>query len=159
MAAITGLACGIKWPNDVQIEGKKIAGILVESRVTSDRRATWVLGIGLNVNLDPSTDPQLQDVATSIASVSGSTVSLDIVQATLLANLESLFDAMKANPASMIAHWRDRLTTLGQEITVHERDRVLSGVAVDVDKNGRLLLRTSDNMVHVLAEGDVTLRG
>ena len=155
---MAGVECGIKWPNDIQVDGMKIAGILVEARVTSDRRSNWVLGIGLNVNVDLSSNPQLQDIATSIASVSGEAISLDDVESALLTNLDSQFNAMKADRAASINRWRDRLTTLGKEITVHERDRVLTGVAVDVDRNGHLLLRTSDKMVHVLAEGDVTLR-
>ena len=159
VAAVIGEGCGIKWPNDVQVAGKKIAGVLVESRVLSDGQATSVLGIGLNVNLDPSSDPQLEQIATSIANVLGETVDLDEVEAALLANLDDQIDAMMANAPSVIERWRARLTTIGQEITVHARDRVLTGVAVDVDHNGHLLLRTSDRMVHRLAEGDVTLRG
>jgi BirA family biotin operon repressor/biotin-[acetyl-CoA-carboxylase] ligase len=158
VAAIAGLECGIKWPNDVQVDGRKIAGVLVEARVTSDRRSMWVMGVGLNVNMDPTRDPQLDGIATSISHASGNAADLDTVQDTLLANLDSEFDAMTADPAVTIHRWKAQLTTLGQEITVHERDRVLTGVAVDVDRNGHLLLRTNDRMVHVLVEGDVTLR-
>lgn len=158
VAGIAGLESGIKWPNDVEVNGRKIAGVLVEARVTSDRCAIWVMGVGLNVNLDPSSYPQLDGAATSISDASGNAADLDTVQNALLANLDSEFDTMKADPAVTINRWKARLTTLGQKITVHERNRVLTGVAIDVDRNGHLLLRTNDRMVHVLTEGDVTLR-
>lgn len=159
VASVAGVDCGIKWPNDVQISGKKISGVLVEGRITSDRQSTWVLGIGLNVNLNPSDAPQLDGIATSISETLGAGADLDTVQTTLLMNLDAHFEAMKTNPDVSVNRWKSRLTTLGQEITVHQRDTVLTGVAVDVDRNGHLLLRTSDSMVHVLVEGDVTLRG
>ena len=158
VTTITGVNCGIKWPNDVEINGKKIAGILIETRVTVDRRAQWVLGIGVNVNLDPSTVPSLHHIATSMMVAAGGTVSLEYVQSTLLENLEHQFNEMDSNSLAPLKQWKALLTTIGKEITVHGREGTLSGIAVDVDHNGHLLLRTRNNMVHVLPEGDVTLR-
>jgi BirA family biotin operon repressor/biotin-[acetyl-CoA-carboxylase] ligase len=159
VTAITSVECGIKWPNDVQVGGKKIAGVLVETRVSNPRDSTSVLGIGLNVNLDPRSNPQLQDLATSIANITGKPSKLNMVQSSLLKSLDSAFNEMQVNPSSLMDRWRSSLSTIGQEITIHERNRTLTGVAIDVDHNGYLLLRTRDNLVHVLAEGDVTLRG
>jgi biotin-(acetyl-CoA carboxylase) ligase len=110
------------------------------------------------VNLDPSSNPQLQDLASSIANISGKPSKLNVVQACLLKCLDSAFNEMQVNPSSLIDRWRSSLSTIGSEITIHERNRTLTGVAIDVDRNGYLLLRTRDNLVHVLAEGDVTLR-
>ena len=123
--------------------------------VAAGMSAAMLAGAGLAL---AAPDGAAGATATSISDASGNAADLDTVQNALLANLDSEFDTMKADPAVTINRWKARLTTLGQKITVHERNRVLTGVAIDVDRNGHLLLRTNDRMVHVLTEGDVTLR-
>ena len=156
--AIAGITCSIKWPNDVIINGLKIAGVLVESRVDTDGQGTAVVGIGLNVNLDVAAHSDISDVATSLMAETGKQHALRLVAGALLTSLESaLHEAMDGDKA--IARWRLALDTLGKEITVHQRAQTLAGIAEDVDDAGRLLLRTADGSLHALAEGDVSLSG
>jgi BirA family biotin operon repressor/biotin-[acetyl-CoA-carboxylase] ligase len=156
--AVAGIGCAIKWPNDVIVNGLKIAGVLVESRVDTDGGGAAVVGIGLNVNLGTGGHADLAGIATSLSAETGGEHDLRIVAASLLTSLESALKAM-LGPGQIIERWRSILDTLGQEITVHQRERTLTGTAEDVDDAGHLLLRTADGMLHTLSEGDVTLNG
>jgi len=155
---VAGIACAIKWPNDVIVNGLKIAGVLVESRVDTDGEGAAVVGIGLNVNLDVGTHADLAGIATNLSTETGREHDLRIVAASLLSNLDSALKAM-IDGGQTIERWRAILDTLGQEISVHQRERTLTGTAEDVDDAGRLLLRTADGILHTLAEGDVTING
>lgn len=155
---ILGAPCGIKWPNDVQVGGKKIAGVLVESQITTDGAGFAILGIGLNVNLAPDAFVGIAETATSLAIESGDAVGLDRVEETLLRHLDKALATLANGTTNVVDRWRTHLSTLGEQINVHTRDGVLAGEAVDVDERGALLLRDSRGTIHRLLEGDVTLR-
>jgi BirA family biotin operon repressor/biotin-[acetyl-CoA-carboxylase] ligase len=148
----------IKWPNDVLAGGRKIAGVLVESRVTTDGNGFLVVGIGLNVNLDPPRFQSIADTATSLTVSRGSSVDMDEVEGTLLRTLDQRIAALGSSVDEVLTAWRSRLTTLGKNIAVHTREGVVWGVAEDVDGSGRLLLRDARGRMHTLAEGDVSLQ-
>jgi BirA family biotin operon repressor/biotin-[acetyl-CoA-carboxylase] ligase len=155
---LTSSNCAIKWPNDVHVGGRKIAGVLVEASVDTAGAGVAVLGIGLNVNFDPAKFADISEIATSLAVGAGHRFALDAVEATLFAKLDATIAQMIENPQQTIADWRTSLDTLGHEITVHTRTGALVGIAEDVDEQGQLLLRTPDGKLHTLAEGDVSLR-
>ena len=154
---LCGLACAVKWPNDVHVGGKKLAGVLAEGRVDTTGAGVAVLGIGLNVNLDLARHPELAPTATSLLAETGHAVDLRLAGDTLFRSLDVVHGS--ADPAALVARWRDALDTLGRRVTVRGRDATLSGLAEDVDAAGRLLLRTDDGTLHALSEGDVTLAG
>ena len=157
-----GLVCAIKWPNDVHIGGKKLCGVLAEARTysngTTDTAGAGVavLGIGLNVNLDLAQHPELAGTATSLLAETGHATDLRVAGDALFHSLDACYDA---EPAALVARWRESLDTLGKRVTVRGRDTRLSGLAEEVDATGRLLLRTDDGTLHTLSEGDVTLAG
>lgn len=156
--ALTGGPVGIKWPNDVEIDGKKIAGVLVESQVATDSTGVTVMGIGLNVNLKPQVFGDIAESATSLAVENDSTLGLDEVEAVLFAHLdEEIGLVVESSPAS-IERWRHQLTTLGERVTVSTREGTVVGLAIDVDQHGALVVRTDDGETQVLHEGDVSLR-
>ena len=155
---ILGVQCEIKWPNDVQVGGRKIAGVLVESQITTDGTGFAILGIGLNVNLTPEAFAGIAETATSLAIESGGPMDVDRVEEALLRHLDKALTALANGATSVIAQWRKHLATLGEQVNVHTRDGVVSGEAVNVDEQGALLLRDSRGTVHRLLEGDVTLR-
>jgi BirA family transcriptional regulator, biotin operon repressor / biotin---[acetyl-CoA-carboxylase] ligase len=158
VAEILGIECGIKWPNDVQVNGKKIAGVLVESQVATDGTGVAVMGIGFNVNLAPETFEGIADTATSLATEAGTPVDLDHVEDVLFHNLNMLLPRVSLGVAPVLARWRAHLVTLGQQIAVRTRDGVVEGEAIDVDEGGALLVRTASGLTHRMVEGDVTLR-
>jgi BirA family biotin operon repressor/biotin-[acetyl-CoA-carboxylase] ligase len=154
---VTGLKTAIKWPNDVLIGGKKASGILCESEVRDDSVNHAVVGIALNVNLDPAALPEISDTATSLSKELGRAVPRVDVLVALLEEFESLYNALRQNEPIHL-EWRKRLETLGKNITVTGSSRVYEGCAESVDEDGNLLLREADGNLLTISAGDVTLK-
>jgi BirA family biotin operon repressor/biotin-[acetyl-CoA-carboxylase] ligase len=155
--AATGLAPEIKWPNDVQIGGLKCSGILIDSEMRGDTPAYALVGIGINVNYDPSAEPDLAGVATSIAACTGEPVDREIVLASVLDRMAVLMDCVeRGDPVQ--PRWKARLNTLGRTVNVRGGDKVETGVVEDVTDEGSLVLRRADGSSVVVAAGEVTLR-
>jgi len=153
----TGLKPVIKWPNDIIIEGKKVCGHLIESEVDQETVNSAVLGIGLNVNLDPSLIPEIAETATSLKEVLGEEVSRLEILRTLLVEFDELYHALRqGEPIAKL--WRHRLETLGQQVTVKSGPQIWQGYAESVDRDGSLLLRRPDGSLLTIAAGDVTLQ-
>ena len=153
----TGLKPTIKWPNDVLIDGKKVSGILIESDVQRDAVNYVIVGLALNVNLDPSSIPEIAETATSLKQVLGHDVSRLEMLESLLAEFEKLYSTMRRGEP-IDEEWRGRLETLGKEVTVTCGQDVREGYAESVDEDGNLLLRLEDGRLMTIAAGDVTLR-
>ena len=141
-------ANGIKWPNDVWVDGRKVAGILIEGRPQDG----WaVLGIGLNVATEREEFPEeLRDVATSLRA-SGSAVR---DPRAALDELLPVLDAWLAAPADAVLNeWRERDALRGKRVSWAGG----SGVAAGVDEDGSLLVETDDAGVQSLHAGEVHL--
>jgi BirA family transcriptional regulator, biotin operon repressor / biotin---[acetyl-CoA-carboxylase] ligase len=154
---ITGKMAGIKWPNDVQVQGKKISGILIESGFQAESACYAVIGIGLNVNVDLSVFPELIDIATSMSSESGHSVSRSSVAQELLRQYERWYMAL-LNGGPIFEAWRQRLSTLGQAVCVTSGHNVFEGIATGVDEDGSLRLRQNNGEMLTFPVGDVSLR-
>ena len=148
LARTAALAARLKWPNDVLIAGRKIAGILLESRVVGDT-STAVIAIGIGINLAQRAFPAaLAARATSIAIEAGRTVARD---ATLGALLEA-FDGWRARlegegMAPVRARWLALADTIGRRVSIDG----VSGVAVDLDPDGALVLEDGGRRHRVVA--------
>lgn len=152
-----GLRLDIKWPNDAQANGKKLAGILIES--ASHGGAPFVLvGAGINVNFDPRPYDEIRDIATSVAIELGHEVEREPLLATYLAHFERLYAAAKA-AAEIREAWRARLVTLGRQVHAAWPGGSVDGVAEDVDESGALIVRAASGERVTVEAGDVTLRG
>ncbi len=158
IAAITGLAPAVKWPNDVMIDGRKVSGILVESSVAGGGTVFAVVGIGLNVNLDPSAFPEIEEVATSLFRETGTLLDRTTVLLALLERLDSLYGSVKRG-RSLTDEWAGQLETLGRSVRVRWGDRLLEGRASGVDGDGNLLLAQPDGSTVTVVAGEVTLQG
>lgn len=153
----TGIAPLLKWPNDVQVSGRKLCGILIDVETQGDRPLFALAGIGLNVNYDPSDQPELRDIATSLSTAAGALQDREAVLIAVLAALADRLARSRAGEDVRLA-WRARLATLGQQIAVRSGAQVHEGVAEDVDADGSLLLRTADGRLLTLPAGEVTTR-
>ena len=168
-----GLAPTIKWPNDIRIRGKKLCGILVESAIQDNTVKYAIVGIGINVSLDPSATPDLGEIATSLNIEAGKPVDREEILRHFLQELDKLYLPLResAGPAQTndsgsaqdqqatheaLDEWRGLLETLGQRVEVRWHDEVYTGLAEDVDAVGNLLLRTSDGTLLTLPAGEVT---
>ncbi len=155
----TGVACGIKWPNDILYDGKKLVGILTEMSAEMDAINHIVIGIGVNVNIGADDfPPELRDLATSLFLAAGRHLPrVDILMA-VLEELERVYEqTLGQGFAPVLDEWRRESLTLGRTVDVIGSGRRFSGVAVDIDADGALLVRTADRVERVLA-GDVSIR-
>jgi BirA family biotin operon repressor/biotin-[acetyl-CoA-carboxylase] ligase len=142
-----GVNCAIKWPNDVWIDGRKVAGILVEGR---PREGWAVLGIGLNVDVGlEDLPPELREAATSLR-MAGRAPSLEVMLDTLLGTLEL---RLADPPERVLAAWTERDALRGRRVRWEGGE----GVAGGVDSTGALLVETDAGRV-ALDAGEVHLQ-
>ena len=153
----TGSSPKIKWPNDVMLGGKKVSGILVESVMEGDSVCYAVLGIGLNVNLDPSQNAEISGIATSLEAVAGKPLAREELLRQLLQDLDSLYLKL-CQGQTPLEPWRAMVETLGQNVQVSWRNEIYSGLAEGLDHLGNLQLRLDDGQLLTMTAGDVTLR-
>ncbi len=154
-----GVESRIKWPNDVLVCGKKVAGILCESGYSSTGEPFVVVGIGINLNVSSETLPDsLRSQATSVVDLTG--VRVDIVETALKLAQSLACLARKIESGStehVLRAWRHNSDMLGRNVRVYLETGSISGVAEDIDETGCLLLRTDTGVVKVVA-ADVSLR-
>lgn len=155
----TGLAASVKWPNDVRVNGRKAAGVLIEARAGEGGDGYAILGVGLNVNHDPTPSLPPPAEATSLAAALGRPVERLAVLRAFLRSLDALY-APNADGDRLFERWRAVLDILGQRVRVAwggDGRAVAEGVAVDVERNGDLVLRRDDGSVVSLNAGEVTV--
>jgi BirA family biotin operon repressor/biotin-[acetyl-CoA-carboxylase] ligase len=152
-----GVPADIKWPNDLLVGGRKVAGILTELSADPDRVHFVVLGIGVNLNAAKEDFPvELREVATSVVEVTGRPVVRAAFLAGLAKRLEDWLDVHAGQGFEPVRErWRALSATLGQEVLVTSERRELRGVAVDIDADGALRLRTAEGTEERVLAGDV----
>jgi BirA family biotin operon repressor/biotin-[acetyl-CoA-carboxylase] ligase len=155
--SVTGLDNRIKWPNDILLGGKKVAGILIENEIKGDKVEYAVIGIGINVALRPADNSEISAIATGLEDVLGEKVSREKIIKNLFLEFERLYFQLP-DGESIFKLWRDRLVTLGRKVTVRWGEETLHGVAESVDESGALLIRLADGTFTKVVAGDVTLR-
>lgn len=153
-----GAECSIKWPNDIVYQGKKLAGILTEMNAEMDAINYIVVGMGLNINISAAEFPlELQPIAISLQDLVSAPVSRVKLLAAILAEFEQLYIVAATGFEPILAEWRELSATLGQTVDVYGFERNFSGVAIDIDQDGALLVQTAAGIERVLA-GDVSIR-
>jgi BirA family biotin operon repressor/biotin-[acetyl-CoA-carboxylase] ligase len=152
-----GAQCQLKWPNDVLINGKKVCGILLESKATADSVEYAIIGIGINVNMQMADYPEIAAIATSLAAEMGREVSRRELLRNLFVEMEKLYLSLQAGE-SLLAEWRAQLMTIGKKVHVRSGDEVFDGFAEAVADDGSLLLRCADGKLLEFNAGDVTLK-
>jgi BirA family biotin operon repressor/biotin-[acetyl-CoA-carboxylase] ligase len=157
--AVAGLSAEIKWPNDVLIEGKKVAGILTEMSAEPDRVRHVILGIGVDVNQDANEFAgELRPVATSLKIQSGEAVSRAELAAAILCELDADYERVCSGQFPQVAdEWEAACVTIGKNVTVHMGSRKFAGRAEALDDDGALLVRTEHGHLERIIGGDVTL--
>jgi BirA family biotin operon repressor/biotin-[acetyl-CoA-carboxylase] ligase len=153
---VAGLAPGIKWPNDLLLNGKKLGGILTEMETESDRIRHVVVGLGLNVN-NPGFPFDLAATATSLALAAGRTFPrVNLLQA-WLEEFEALYGRfLNQGFAEILEEWKGFTVTLGKMVTVRQGPREISGQALDLAPDGALLLCTANGEIVRVTSGEIT---
>lgn len=143
----------IKWPNDVLIHNKKLAGILTEMNAEVDKVNFVVIGIGLNVNNDKKS---LIAQATSLKEQLDQQVNrVVLLQELLLRIEENYFLLEKKGNKAIIDKWRNFTLTLGKRVKVYCQDKHIEGMAQDIDFDGSLLIRKDSGVIAKVTSGDV----
>jgi BirA family biotin operon repressor/biotin-[acetyl-CoA-carboxylase] ligase len=153
-----GADAEIKWPNDVLVCGRKIAGILGEAVFRGDRVTGYVLGVGVNLNM---TDRELESIdrpATSVNLITGKEVDRELF---LNGLLQAFFEGYEGFLAGGFPTIRDdyvkRCGFLGKHVAVRVSDRTCSGTALSFSKEGALVLRADTGETLTLTAGEVSL--
>jgi len=147
----------LKWPNDVRVRGRKLAGVLCELRRAAGAPAAVVIGLGLNVLHERTDFPEaLRDAATSLA-IEGSRAGIEDAAAEFLDRLEPLWDRLRSRDHdAVLAEWSRWAPHWGERVRVRTPAGVVDGVALRLDGEGGLVLRTADGCETTVLAGDVT---
>ncbi len=150
---VSGVAARIKWPNDILVEDRKLAGILTELSAETDRVRFVVIGIGINVNTSLN---GLPPQATSLKEEAQKKISrVELVQE-ILSTLEDWYERLKEQGfALVIQRWKELSSTLGNRIRLVDPSGEVEGEAVDLDKTGGLMIRNDAGLVVTKIAGDV----
>jgi BirA family biotin operon repressor/biotin-[acetyl-CoA-carboxylase] ligase len=144
----------VKWPNDILVSERKISGMLSELEAESDRLAFINIGLGINVNNDPSA---LQPTATSIKEILGREVSKKDI---LFRYLDAFEKQMQiAAFDRVIQDWKQYAATLNRDVRVVTNKEVFTGRAIDVDDTGALILKGADGSLQKILYGDCFHQG
>jgi BirA family biotin operon repressor/biotin-[acetyl-CoA-carboxylase] ligase len=139
----------VKWPNDVLVDGKKISGILSEMDAEIDRVNFISIGIGLNVNNDPT---PYEPMATSLKQILGKEIPRIEVLKAFLDHFEHTVNDTEFG--SVVAEWKKYTETLNRHVKIVTSNEVVEGLAVDVDENGALILKLADGSLKKIIYGD-----
>jgi len=151
--AVTGVDSRIKWPNDILVRQKKLGGILTEVSAETDKINFVIIGLGLNVNNDKK---DLISGATSIKNELKENINRVNLLQEILRRMEQnyLLLTHKGGPA-ITEKWREHNLTLGRRVKVYSQKEHYEGEAVNIDRDGSLLLRDDHGLVRKITAGDV----
>jgi BirA family transcriptional regulator, biotin operon repressor / biotin---[acetyl-CoA-carboxylase] ligase len=154
----TNLAATLKWPNDVMVADKKVAGILLDLSAEAETVNYAVIGIGINANVDASKlkiDREGKPAVTSLMDELGHEVNRLQLTKLLLEKIELFYMALEKNgPAAIVAEWCKRSDMMGKKVNVIQQDKRYDGIAADVNDDGSLRVRTTKGDMNVTS-GDV----
>lgn len=157
---ILGTKGSIKWPNDIQINGKKISGILIETLIEGENVISSIVGIGLNVNLDVKDQKDIESTATSLKCENHRYVSRSLILKTLVNELNYYYSQIH-NSKSLPLQWSRKLSTLGEMVTLsvgqNPNEPIVAGTAESINDDGGLIIRKEDGSIFIANAGEVTL--
>jgi len=158
LSTIVGRDAGVKWPNDVVVEGRKISGILSEGASRAGVAVFVVVGIGINVNVGSEEFPErIRDRSCSCSSLTGREWKRADLLARVLSSLERVYDEfVQKGFGKMAARYTSRLTILGKPIRFEKAGLETAGTVVDVGADGSLVVETVTGRV-ALYEQEVSL--
>lgn len=169
--SVTGIIPGIKWPNDVIIDGKKVCGILTELNAEMDCVNYVVVGIGINVNTEKFPD-ELKDVATSLLieyrKIGAHKAKNDVkglidrkhLLAEVLNHFEMLYEKfLSGEVADIIRECKKLSVTLGKSVRIITKSGGFDAIAVDIDDRGALIVEREDGSRQAVIAGEVSVRG
>jgi BirA family biotin operon repressor/biotin-[acetyl-CoA-carboxylase] ligase len=152
----TELDAKIRWPNDVTISGKKVAGILIDISTEAEQVNYAVIGIGINANVDSSAISSCLENSIAVTSISdelGHNTSMLGLTRELLERLEYYYlELERRGPCTIIEKWKKNSDVLGRKVAVVQNNKTIQGIAADIKEDGSLLLRAEREDMNVIAD-------
>lgn len=145
----------LKWPNDVLVNKKKVAGILAETSIKGNVVERVVIGIGINLN-QYTFQGEFNIPPTSLKIETGLEIDRENIMAEILNIFEEMIFELAAHPKNILNDWRSKCQMIGDKITVTEDEKIKSGTFHDIDENGYLILKR-DNEIEKIHFGDVSI--
>lgn len=157
----SGFRPGIKWTNDLVYGKRKLCGILTELGLTENGNVDYaVVGVGLNCCQTPEDfPPEIRDTAASVATVTGKMPSRNRLAAAMLDALCRMDRTLLTGREETMDRYRRDCVTLGQTVSVLRGDTVRHGKALDVDRDGALIVEFSPGQREAVSSGEVSIRG
>ncbi len=157
VGAFLGRPPAIKWPNDILVDGRKLAGILAEAACDSERVEFVVLGIGVNLNYGFDSMPaQLRERATSLTQLTGQPVARENLLRRLIQDLDRCYGELEESGFEVLRpRWEARLVWRGRRVRVELGDQVLTGRVQGIEPSGALILEGDDGERRSIVAGDV----
>lgn len=149
---VCSLKPNIKWPNDLVVGTKKLAGILCE------RTDAVIVGIGINL-AQTKFPPELQEIATSVLLTAGSVPNRVQLAAALIRAFSRMDAALFSEKAAWMQKFSENCVTLGKSVQLLRGDTVRDGFAESVTEDGALIVRFADGSRETIASGEVSVRG
>lgn len=155
-----GVEAGIKWPNDIVVNGKKVCGILTEMSVEKNFIHHVVIGVGINVGLQEFA-PELADTATSLQAECGRKVPKAALVANIMKAFEKYYESFreKTDLSDLVDSYNKMLVNRGKTVRVLDPKGEYSGVAEGINELGELLVELPDGHVENVYAGEVSVRG
>lgn len=156
----TGLECGIKWPNDLVADGRKLCGILTEMSTEADYIRYVVVGIGINVGIREFPE-DLRDKATSLYLCQKKAVSRSRLVAEVMEAWEKYYDIFNQtlDLRNLRQEYNRELVNTGKPVKVLAPENTCTGTALGIDSVGRLLVELEDGSIREVVSGEVSVRG
>lgn len=156
---VSGITAKIKWPNDILINGKKVAGILTELQAEADQISSIIIGIGINVNQTETDFPEeLRKIATSIRLEKKTKIKrADLIRA-LLVSLEKLYFIYLEKgfyPIKLL--WESYAISIGKRMTARTLTQTIQGKALGITEDGILQLQDDNGKIHQIYSADIFL--
>lgn len=156
---ISGLRAMIKWPNDLYVDRKKLAGILTEFSQRENKIEYVILGIGINVNWNPDEQKELINPATSILKETGIMISRNVLLSRILKTLEKHYQqVLSGRIDDYYRRWNELSVVLGKEVEIESGKERFRGKAIRITKKGALVIKDNLGNEQDIFSGDVSLK-
>jgi BirA family biotin operon repressor/biotin-[acetyl-CoA-carboxylase] ligase len=155
----TGVSVGIKWPNDILINGKKAVGILTELQADTDKINAVIIGIGINVNQQKQDFAEdIQHIATSLAIEKGEEINRAELMQSIFLQMEKLYKEYLENGFTLIKIlWESYAVSIGKKITARTLHQTFKGVAKGITEDGVLMLEDESGKIHYIHSADIEI--
>ena len=155
---VCGVQAAIKWPNDILIASKKAGGLLTEMSAEQDRIRHIVLGVGVDVNMEPGELPaDVRALSTTLANEAGAKINRTELLQQILRDLELWYRKFLENDAAVLSEWMKLNMTVNSRVKVGNALESFDGLAQGIDCEGRLIVGLDDGTIRTVAAGDVTI--